>query len=124
MCFQQLRHDSEQGFQLRGETRIYGFPTIDQQSVICHVAESFHPIIAILVSLLIIYDFFIIVGIPAWLTDGWRKRGPKEVTQEGSKAKRCFDSHTGTLKPGVRKSLRVLRVSPVALPALQTPGCG
>lgn len=87
------------------------------------MAETFHPIISILISLMIIYYFLTIEGNPAWLTDGWRKRGPKEVTQEGSKEKRCFDSHTGALKPG-GQSPRVPRVGPVALAALQMAGCG
>lgn len=63
------------------------------------MAKSFHPIISILVSLMIIY-FFTIVGNPAWLPEGWRERGPKDVTGKGSKVKRCFDSHPGTPKAG------------------------
>lgn len=72
---------------------------------------------------MIIYDFFVTVGNPGWLTDDQRKRGSKAVTPEGSEAKRCFDAHTGALKPG-GQSPRVPRVGPVALPALRTPGCG
>lgn len=72
---------------------------------------------------MIIYDFFVTVGNPGWLTDDRRKRGPKAVTPEGSKAKRCFDAHTGALKPG-GQSPRVPRVGSVALPALRRLAAG
>lgn len=43
---------------LRGQTSLYAFPTVNQPSAVCHVAGSAHAIISVLISLMMIIDYF------------------------------------------------------------------